>query len=113
MVSKEMTTCIDHCRDCWQTCLETVQHCLTMGGKHAQPAHIALMLTCARMCATSAEAMMLGTEQHATTCAACATLCRACAEDCRRVGQGDAAMERCAQMCDQCAESCERMASGG
>jgi hypothetical protein len=84
-----------------------------MGGKHAEPKHIALMLTCARMCTTSAEAMMLGTDQHRETCRACAALCRACAADCRRIGQGDGAMERCAKTCDGCAEHCERMAGAG
>jgi hypothetical protein len=110
MPTKEMSDCIANCRDCWQRCMETVQHCLTMGGKHAEQQHIALMLTCARMCATSAEAMMLGTAQHAETCRACAALCRACAQDCRRVGAGDDEMQRCAQTCEQCADSCERMA---
>lgn len=110
MQSTEMTTCITNCRDCWQRCTETVRHCLQMGGKHADEAHIALMLTCARMCATSAEAMMLGTRAHRDTCRACAALCRACADDCRRIGGDDKAMQECAAMCDRCAESCERMA---
>jgi hypothetical protein len=106
-----MSDCINHCRMCWQRCTETTQHCLKMGGKHAEQSHIALMLTCARMCATSAEAMMLGTAQHKETCRACAAICRACAADCRRIGQGDETLENCAVTCDQCAASCERMAA--
>jgi hypothetical protein len=109
-LSQEMRQCIQECLSCYATCLETVQHCLTMGGRHAEQQHIALMLTCARTCETSANAMLLGTHLHHETCRACAALCRACAEDCRRMAQGDATMERCADECERCAASCERMA---
>lgn len=109
--SSEMRDCIQECLTCYATCLETVRHCLMMGGKHAEQAHIALMLTCARACETSATAMLLGTPQHTETCRACAALCRACAEDCRRIGGDDEAMRRCADTCDRCAASCEQMAS--
>lgn len=110
MTDHSMADCITHCRDCWQECTQTARHCLEMGGEHAGAPHIALMLSCARMCATSAEAMMLGSAQHRETCRACAALSRACAADCRRIGKGDTAMEQCAKTCERCAESCERMA---
>lgn len=109
-LSKEMRQCIKECLDCYAICLETVQHCLTMGGKHAEQQHISLLLTCARICETSASAMLLGAQQHAETCRACATICHACAEHCRRMGKGDETMQRCAETCERCAASCERMA---
>lgn len=109
-MSQEMRQCIKECLDCYSTCLETVQHCLMMGGKHAEQKHIALMLTCASICETSANAMLLGSQQHTETCGACATICRACEEDCRRMADGDETMLRCAESCARCAESCDRMA---
>ena len=109
-LNDEMRRCIQQCLSCYAMCLETVQHCLMMGGKHAEQQHIALMLTCARTCETSASAMLLGTHHHNETCRACAALCRACAEECRRMAQGDETMQRCAEECERCAASCERMA---
>ena len=108
--NKEMQQCIQECLSCYAVCLETVHHCLMLGGKHADQQHIALLLTCARICETSANAMLLGTQQHAETCRACATICRACAEHCRSMGGADETMRRCVETCDRCAESCERMA---
>ena len=112
-VTQDMRQCIQRCLDCYAQCLETVRHCLAMGGKHAEQQHIALMLTCARMCETSASAMLLGTPQHEATCRACAAICRACADDCRRLAEGDETMLRCAEACARCAESCDRMARAG
>ena len=109
-LTQEMRQCIQHCLSCYAQCLETVQHCLMMGGKHAAQEHIALMLTCARICETSANAMLLGTREHAETCRACAAICHSCEEVCRRMAEGDETMLRCAEECARCAESCDRMA---
>ena len=106
-----MRECIDACLECYAVCLETVQHCLSMGGEHASPEHVSLLLTCARICETSASAMLLGSEQHGETCRACASICAACAEACRSMADGDSLMERCAEVCDRCAASCEKMAT--
>ena len=109
-LSAEMRQCVEECLRCYALCLETAQHCLSMGGKHAEPQHIALMLTCASICETSARAMLLGSQQHTETCRSCAVICRACAEDCRSMADGDETMVRCAEACDRCAQSCEQMA---
>jgi len=109
-LSQDMRQCIQDCLDCYSICLETVQHCLGMGGKHAEQQHIALMLACASICETSANAMLLGSHHHVDTCRACVSICRACAEDCRRMASGDETMQRCAETCERCAQSCERMA---
>ena len=111
-LSQEMRQCIQRCLSCYAQCLETVQHCLMMGGEHAAQQHIALMLTCARICETSASAMLLGAAQHDETCRACAAICHSCEEDCRRMAGGDETMQRGAEACARCAESCDRMARG-
>jgi hypothetical protein len=36
-ISSEMRQCIDECTRCHAICLETVGHCLGLGGKHADP----------------------------------------------------------------------------
>jgi hypothetical protein len=109
-LTAEMRECLDNCNDCRAACLETVAHCLALGGHHASPAHIQLLLDCAEICATSAGFLARGSERHAETCDVCAEICDACAESCESMGAGDETMTRCAAACRQCADSCRKMA---
>ena len=108
--SESMRRCVDHCLACHRACAETVTHCLEMGGPHAAPAHIGLLLDCAQICATSADFMLRGSPFHEGTCSVCAEICEACAADCERLADGDEAMRRCAEACRTCAQSCLEMA---
>ncbi len=105
-----MQECIDLCGDCRESCLTTVTHCLGMGGRHADPAHITLLLDCADICSASAGFMLRHSSHHKRVCEICSEVCRACAESCRSIGADDAAMKACADVCDRCAQSCARMA---
>ena len=109
MVSAEMQRCIQECRNCASICLETVQHCLKRGGKHAEPAHIRMLMDCAEICQASANFMQRGSPLHMQTCAACAEVCKACAEDCEHF-KDDEMMAACAQACRSCEASCRQMA---
>jgi hypothetical protein len=108
-MSAELRRCIDNCADCHRVCVKTVQTCLRMGGSHAAPDHIRLLIDCAQICATSADFMTRGSPLHHLTCGACAEVCRQCAESCRKLG-GDE-MLACAEICDRCADSCARMSA--
>lgn len=108
----KLQECIKRCLECEQACTNTVPHCLSMGGRHAEESHIVLLLDCARICATSAEFMMRNSRHHARVCAVCAELCEACAGDCERFGD-DETMRQCAEACRGCAESCRQMAAAG
>lgn len=108
--SSEMNACIEACTTCHATCVETLVYCLGQGGRHAAPAHVALMQTCADICAVSADAMRRGTPVHRHTCGACAGICAACAEDCASMGD-DAVMQHCAEVCRRCADECREMAA--
>lgn len=101
--------CIDACLDCHVVCTSTLQHCLEMGGRHTEPAHVRLMLDCAEICQTSANFMLRGSPLHRHTCGACAEVCARCADDCAKFG-GDPMMQDCAAACRTCAEACRRMA---
>lgn len=103
-----MNDCIDACTQCHAICLETINYCLGQGGRHAAPEHIALLATCADICATSADTMLRGASVHAATCGACAEVCRQCADACDGMGD-DAEMKRCAEACRRCAEHCAKM----
>jgi hypothetical protein len=110
-MTSEMRECIQNCLDCYSICLETAQHCLMMGGKHADPRHIGLMKACAEICQTSAAFMLSASEFHSRVCGVCAEVCRACEQSCSSMADGDETMRRCAEVCRRCAESCQTMAS--
>jgi hypothetical protein len=107
----EMQECIDNCTQCHNICVETIDHCLEMGGKHADAAHIRILQDCAQACATSADFMLRGSDLHPQTCGVCAEACERCAESCEELADGDEQMLRCAEMCRTCAASCREMAS--
>jgi hypothetical protein len=96
---REMEACIQACLECHRVCLQTVAHCLQMGGKHAEASHIRLLLDCAQICLTSADFMLRGSDLHGRTCAVCAEVCERCAQDCARVDPSDAMMRTCAEAC--------------
>lgn len=109
-MTASMDDCIRNCLDCHRICLETVPHCLSKGGAHAEAAHIGLLLDCVDICRTSADFMIRKSRFHSSTCGVCAEVCAACADDCDRMDD-DPAMRRCAEACRRCAESCRAMAS--
>ena len=76
--------------------------------RHAEAAHIRLLLDCAEICQTSANFMLRGSDLHARVCAVCAEVCERCAQDCETFEEDF--MQACAQECRRCAESCRRMA---
>lgn len=108
-LSEEMRACAQLCGDCRAICIETSAHCLEMGGRHAQAAHLNLLLNCAEICETSSSFLLRSSLLHTATCRACAEVCGECARSCRGIGS-DATMLRCAEICERCAESCFQMA---
>jgi hypothetical protein len=110
-MSSEMQQCIENCQNCHAVCLETISHCLQMGGEHASASHIKLLQDCVQICQTSADFMIRGSNFHAQTCGVCADVCAACADHCEKMATGEMAdvMQRCADACRRCAESCREM----
>src|SRR5688500_15166327 len=106
----EMANCMEECQQCHNICLETLAHCLTMGGAHAEASHINLLIDCAEICQTSANFLLRDSTMHTRTCGACADVCEHCAASCEKMGE-DAQMKECAKACRRCAESCRKMAA--
>src|SRR5262245_59096909 len=73
---------IRNTQDCEAICGQTVQYCLEMGGEHAPPAHIKLLLDCADICAATKNILLRGSHQQVLE--ACATLCELCAASCEK-----------------------------
>lgn len=100
-----MTECIAACNECNRICMQHVEHCLTLGGAHAEPGHISMLLSCASVCRTAGELMSLNSEWHPTMCDLCAQVCEECADQCDELGD----MEDCVAACQDCAEACREM----
>ena len=107
----EMTKCAQLCHDCQALCLQTIRHCLKLGGRHAAPEHMGLLVDCAELCETTAHYLLRESPLHARLCALCAEVCRQCADNCVQVGGDDAILKPCAELCRRCAASCEHMGS--
>ena len=108
-MTSQMQECIEHCTKCHNICVETISHCLMLGGEHASADHIRLLMDCAEICDVSADFMLRGSHRHERVCGVCSEVCRDCASECERMARGDETMMRCAEMCRQCAESCRQM----
>jgi hypothetical protein len=105
--SKEVHTCMEALARCHTTCLSmAMTHCFELGGEHARPQHIRLMLDCATLCAATLDLLAHKSQFHNRVCALCADICDVCAADCRRLGQ----MEECVEACRHCAACCRDVA---
>jgi hypothetical protein len=104
-----MEECITNCLDCHSVCLQTIPHCLGMGGEHADPRHIRVLQDCSQICITSADFMLRNSPLHPMICRICGGICKICAEDCERLAE-DEQMLLCVETCRRCAESCAEMA---
>ena len=107
----DMSAEVAACTECATACVETLRHCLAMGGDHVAPDHVSLMQTCAEICVTSANAMARGTPGHRDICRACAEICGRCAASCEQFPD-DEHMAACAKACRRSEASCRAMASG-
>lgn len=107
-MEQKMEDCITQCNECRDVCFDALyNHCLKMGGEHAEAEHVKLMTDCIQACQTAADFMRRGSALHASECSACADVCEACAESCEQIGGEQ--MLRCAETCRRCAQSCRDM----
>jgi hypothetical protein len=107
MTSDEVRECLKDSLDCYQTCSETIMRCLKMGGKHAEPEHINLLLDCAKICSTNADFILRNSTYYSQTCGITADICDECADTCDRFKEDF--MKECAGACRRCAESCREL----
>jgi hypothetical protein len=106
--SKDLERGAQSVQDCHRICVETVDHCLRMGGQHVEPTHLKLLQDCAEICATTLTFMLRTSQFHPQLSGACAEVCAACAAACEPF-IGDQQMAACASACQSCAEACRRV----
>jgi len=106
-LSRQVHEAILALQHCHLTCASmAMTHCLEMGGAHARPQHLRLMLDCAEFCAFTADALGRKSQFHNRFAALCADICETCAKDCEALGD----MEECVQACRDCARHCTAIA---
>lgn len=108
--SRDVQQAIDETQQCHAICIETIQHCLRMGGAHTEAQHLAILLDCAETCHLTEDSMLRDSSLAAMLSATCADACNVCARECERF-PGDAQMMACADRCRSCAQACRAMAS--
>lgn len=102
--AQETLRALAHCQT---TChAMALIHCLELGGDHARPQHIRLMLDCSEICGVTGTFLAHKSQFHTQLCALCVEICETCAEDCEKLGQ----MEDCVAACRACAALCREMA---
>ncbi len=101
-----MLKAINDSTHCANKCLETFNHCIHMGGKYADPAHLNSILDCIDMCHLTTRAMLRNSEFSAQISYLNAVICERCAESSFRTAPEDEHMKECADMCRECAASC-------
>jgi hypothetical protein len=106
-LSQQVRETIQALQHCHTTCLSMAMiHCLEMGGEHARPQHLRLMLDCAGFCAFTADALARKSQFHNRLAELCAEVCETCEQDCAALGD----MEECVEACRACARQCKEIA---
>lgn len=106
-LSRQVRDTIQALQHCHATCQSmAMTHCLEMGGEHARPQHLRLMLDCAAFCAFTADALGRKSQFHNRFAQLCAEVCDTCKQDCAALGQ----MEECVQACHDCSRLCTEVA---
>ena len=98
--------CIQQCQTCHRVCLETLNYCLQMEGRHRDPNLLRLLLDCADICHVTANFLMRNSPHHDLTCGICADICNASAQELETFEE-DQTMLGCAYACRSCAQACE------
>lgn len=97
--------CIDACLTAHRLCLGTAAtHGLGMGGQHASPRHMNLLLDCAAMCQSTADFAIRRSEMTGFVAGLCSHICKICGDECDEFA--DDSMRECAKACHHCAREC-------
>lgn len=103
--------CIQACRDCNETCLETMTHCLNKGGEHAETSHMKVLRDCGDSCCSTVEHMLRSSQFSSEYCDLCARICDECATSCDQF-KDDQRMSSCSESCRGCGDVCREMTRG-
>jgi hypothetical protein len=105
--SLQIRASMDALLQCHRVCLSmAMTHCFEIGGEHARPQHLRLMLDCAEFCLLTADMLARKSQFHNRICALSAEICDVCAADCAKLGH----MDGCVAICRTTAALCREAA---
>lgn len=107
-VHQELQEAIKHCSECYQTCLTTLSHCLSLGGHHSEASHIQAIYDCAEICQLAVSYMVRSSPMYGRLNLLCAEVCTRCANQCEQMMDDDKQMRTCAETCRKCADICQK-----
>jgi hypothetical protein len=106
-LSSQVADTIKSLQQCHAICSSMAfTHCLELGGEHARPQHLRLMMDCAALCAFTADALGRKSQFHSQFAALCAEVCETCEKDCEALQD----MDDCVRACRECAQRCRDIA---
>jgi hypothetical protein len=108
-LSVNMEDAIQNAMECSRIAQSCLQHCLSLGGKHADVEHISVMMECAEITRLSAQFMISTSDFTHDQCGVCARVCDACFESCDSIDPEDPHLNSCMVACRKCADSCRNM----
>lgn len=97
-------------QDCEALCAQVIQHCLEVGGAHADASHLRLLQDCVDICEATRKIFQRRSPHFSELSFACASICEAAAAACERF-IGDAQMKACANQCRLSAIACRQLVS--
>ena len=105
---QDLQQAIQQCSECYQTCMATLSHCLSLGGPHANVSHIQAMYDCAEICQLAISYMVRSSAMYGRLNLLCAEICTRCANQCEQITDADEQMQTCAVTCRGCAAICQK-----
>ena len=109
LTDKDMRDCIAACTESAQACNSLISYCLQSEGRHAEAAHVSVVMDCAEICQITASFLGRSSSLRPELTELCALACDRCAESCEE-SRDDQAMAECARRCRRCAELCRAIA---
>ena len=92
-------------KKCHEACLDSLSYCIDMGGPHAEPNHLTVLIDCAKICETSNDFLLRDSGFSPLPVEICSLICDECADSCEQF-KDDENMQRCATMCRECKKEC-------
>lgn len=101
--------CIEACKVCESACRECAFACLQEKEIAELRACIQNDLECARICATTADLLIMDSRFRKEIVELCLASCQACQAECEKHSSHMDHCRRCAEACANCADACRQL----
>jgi len=96
------------CLTAYRTSTACIQHCLKLGGEHADPDHILILMNTSEICRTFSQFLLSESHYSHELCGITSRICLACADSCDSFDrQENEMMLECSSACLAFAQTCK------